>query len=404
MGYNAGTVGSPSTVDVKSGKAQLQQFHYNKKAIIDIKDEMLLGQLSGTMSQPKNEGKEVVKHRIVPILDDANEVSGSGIGTDGTTATTGNLYGSSRSIGVISGKLPALGEASGRANKVSMSRQERRGSIVNQGIFMEYTKDELAFDSDPMLKEHLTREIVRSAAQINEDYLAIQLVNGAGINYFAGDATSIATIDQTAVPTLADLVRLDIMLDNKKCPRDTTVITGSRLVDTKTVQAARYMFISPDMKMDFMSIEALDSTTTNVKMAFVPVEQYSDANSNGKYIKAIAGEIGKVGPFRIVVHPKMVTRAGEGAAWTDQATFRNNGTKFDVYSNLVVGSGAFTHIAFEFGAGSQGKFKVQHKTPEELRSRENPYGKFGMTVIEWWSGVLIERPEWISNYYTASKY
>jgi N4-gp56 family major capsid protein len=162
------------------------------------------------------------------------------------------------------------------------------------------------------------------------------------------------------------------------------------------------MFISPDVKMDFMGIKAMNGTDD----AFISVEKYSDANSNGKYIKAIAGEIGKVGPFRLVVHPKMINRAGEGAAWVTGVTndlFRNTGAKFDVYPNMVIGSGAFTHLAFEYGAGTAGAFNVKHKTPEELRTRENPYAKFGMTIIEFWSGILVERPEWIANYYTSSK-
>jgi len=397
MGYNSGTTVAPSTVDKKAGNAQLVQHYYNKKAIIDVKDEMLLGQLSSTTGIPKNQGKEIVKHRYVPILDDANANAGSGLSTDGVTLTDGNLYGSSRAVGVITGKLPTLGENSGRANKVSISRQERRGSIVNQGLLTEYSKDELSFDTDPMLKEHITREAVRAAAQVNEDYLAIQLTTKAGINYFAGDATSIATVDHLSLPTIQDLYRIDIQLDNNKCPKDTTVITGSRLVDTKTVQAARYMFISPDMKMSFMAMKAMNG----IDDAFISVERYADANSNGKYIKAIAGEIGKVGPFRLVVHPKMITRAGEGASGTNEL-YRTTGGKFDVYPNMIIGSGSFTHLAFESGAGSTGAFNIKHKTPEELRTRENPYGKFGMTVIEWWSGVLVERPEWIANYFTSS--
>jgi N4-gp56 family major capsid protein len=99
--------------------------------------------------------------------------------------------------------------------------------------------------------------------------------------------------------------------------------------------------------------------------------------------------------------------AASGAAWTTSTAtepFRNDGTNFEVYSNVVVGSGAFTHIGFEFGAGTQGKFNIVHKTPEELRTRENPYAKFGMSVLEFWNGVLIERPEWICNYVTASRY
>lgn len=477
MAYELGTTVTPSTVDTVAGNGQFNQKHYNKKAIIDIKDEMILSQMSSTMAMPKNQGKEVVKHRYVPVLSDENENANSGLDSLGS-ASNGNLYASSRGMGYIAGKLPELGEDSARVNKVSFSRKEVRGSIKNRGFFYEWTKDEMNFDSDPKLKSHITTEAVRAANQVNEDILASDLINGAGVVYYSGDASSVGTIDSNSVPTIQDLIRIDTQLDNNKCPKDTKVIAGSTLIDTRTVQAARYMFISPDMKMDFMSIKALNGTDD----AFVPVEQYAKANQNGKYVTAIHGEIGKVGPFRIVVHPKMVKystsvdgasgatfgkevdtftlvsgadvlqtngtnitgvvvyNVTKGAALTlttdytitaatgvvtivnnaasdigdiitvaydddgSSAAFRNDGSNYEVYANLVIGSGSFTHIGFEFGAGTQGKFNIQHKTPEELRSRENPYGKFGMTVIEWWNGVLIERPEWIANYITASKY
>lgn len=407
MAYNTGKTGAVSTIDAKAANAQINQKHYNKKAIIDIKDEMIFSQMSSTMGMPQNQGKEVVKHRYIPVLSDENEVANSGLDALGV-ASNGNLYGSSRGAGYIAAKMPDLGEDSERVNKVSFSRKEVRGTIQNRGFFYEWTKDEMNFDSDPKLKAHITTEAVRAANQVNEDILAIELINGAGVTYFTGDAVSIATVNQTSVPTIQDLIRLDTQLDNNKCPKDTTVIAGSNMVDTRTVQAARYMFISPDMKMTFMEMKALNGTDD----AFVSVEQYAKANANGKYVTAIHGEIGKVGPFRIVVHPKMVKYstaldAASGAAWVSAVgtdPFRNDGAKFDVYPNLVIGSGAFTHIGFEFGAGTQGKFNIKHKTPEELRSRENPYAKFGMTVIEFWNGVLIEKPEHIANLITASKY
>lgn len=409
LNYNAGTTVTPSTVDNGAGNGQLRQNFYNKKAIIDIKDEMILSQMSGTMAQPKHQGKEVVKHRYIPLLsDENNNPLQVGLDATGVAYANGNLYGSSRGTGFIEGKLPDLGEDSGRVNKVAFSRKEVKGNIVNRGFFFEWSKDEVNFDSDPQMKQHITTEAVRGANQINEDVLAIELINGAGINYFAGDATTLATINETSVPTIQDLIRLDTELDNNKCPRDTKVITGSRLIDTKTVAAARYMFISPDVKMDFMGIKAINGTDD----AFVPVEQYQAASGNKKFVKTIHGEIGKVGPFRIVVHPKMVrysdaTDAAIGAAWaTSVATdpFRNDGSKFEVYPNLVVGSEAFTHIGFEFGAGTAQKFNVTTKMPEELRTKENPYAKTGMTVIEFWNGVLIERPEWIAVYNTSASY
>jgi len=413
MVYNTGKTGGESTIDNAAGNTQIRQEYYNKKAIIEVKDEMILAQMSDSMTQPKNMGKEVVRHRYIPLLSDEN-AGGAGLGLDssGIAYANGNLYGSSRGMGVITGKLPNLGEDSKEVNKVSFSRKEVRGNIVPRGFYFTWTKQEVQFDSDPKWKMHVTEQAVRGAAQINEDVLAIELINGAGINAFAGDATTLATIDATSVPTLKDLYAIDTELDNNDCPKDTKIITGSKLTDTKTVEAARYLFISPEQKMDYMSIEALDSTPTNPKMAFIPVKQYADAAKDGKYIKAIHGEIGAVGPFRIVVNKKMVkysdaAGAAVGAAWASNATndlFRNDGTKFEVYPSLIVGSGCFTHIGFEYGAGTQGKFDVKTKTPEQLQTLQNPYANEGMTVVQFWNGVLISRPDHLAVYNTNSKF
>lgn len=480
MGYNNG---ANSSVDQAAGNTQIRQEYYNKKAIIDLKDEMYLSQLSSTVGQPKNQGKEVVKHRYLKLLSDENSVANSGIDPDGVTLNNGNLYASSRSIGFIEGRLPDLSEDSTTSNKVNFSRKQVRGKIKNRGFNFEYTKEEVDFDTDPQRNQHLTTEAVRGANQINEDILAIELINRAGVVFNAGsgkdltldgtnnDDSDLATIDNTSIPNIRDLIRIDTELDNNMCPRDTKVIVGSKFTDTKTIQAARYMFISPDAKMDFMAIKKLNGTDD----AFISVEKYEGATGNKKYIKTIHGEIGAVGPFRIVVHPKMVMHEGvgalvgietdafvlatetdgldtgeaaltgvtvynvtQGAALTlttdytisggiisivdtaastigdtihvsydddgTSASYRNDGTRYHVYSNLVVGSEAFTHIGFEFGAGTAGKFNIKHHTPESLVTRDNKYGKIGMTVIEWWNGVLVDRPEWIAVYRTCATY
>lgn len=395
--------GSNSSIE-KTGNSQIRQDFFDKKAVIDIQDEMYLQKLSGTTNMPKNYGETIKKYRYVPLLDDENDNS-QGLDTTGAAIAAGNLYGSSRDVGTITSKLPELSETGGRVNRVGFTRKQITASIVNRGFFFEWTKDAMNFDSDAELKMHLTREAVRGAAQINEDVLYITLVNNAGVNYFAGSATSIATItgevdDATAaVPTYVDLLNLDIELTNNKCPRDTKVIAGSRMIDTKTVRSARYMFISPDVEISFRAMTDLAGNP-----AFVDVKEYTSANGDGKYIQALNGEIGAVGPFRIVVHPNAIMRSGAGAAVTANAAgLRNDGTNYDVYPCLVVGSEAFTHVGFEFGAGTKGKFKTNTKMPEENRDRQDPFGKVGFTAIEFWNGILVDRPEHIAVYNIASK-
>lgn len=395
--------GSNSSIEA-TGKSQIRQDFFDKKAVIDIQDEMYLQKLSGTTNMPKNYGETIKKYRYVPLLDDENDNS-QGLDTTGAAIAAGNLYGSSRDVGTITSKLPELSETGGRVNRVGFTRKQITASIVNRGFFFEWTKDAMNFDSDAELKMHLTREAVRGAAQINEDVLYITLVNNAGVNYFAGSATSIATItgevdDATAaIPTYVDLLNLDIELTNNKCPRDTKVIAGSRMIDTKTVRAARYMYISPDVEISFRAMTDLAGNP-----AFVDVKEYTSANGDGKYIQALNGEIGAVGPFRIVVHPNAIMRSGAGAAVTANAAgLRNDGTKYDVYPCLVVGSEAFTHVGFEFGAGTKGKFKTNTKMPEENRDRQDPFGKVGFTAIEFYNGILIDRSEWLAVYNIGAK-
>lgn len=395
--------GTNSSIE-KTGNSQIRQDYFDKKAVIDIQDEMYLQKLSGTTNMPKNYGETIKKYRYVPLLDDENDNS-QGLDTTGAAIAAGNLYGSSRDVGTITSKLPELSETGGRVNRVGFTRKQITASIVNRGFFFEWTKDAMNFDSDAELKMHLTREAVRGASQINEDVLYITLVNNAGVNYFAGSATSIATItgeadDATAaVPTYVDLLNLDIELTNNKCPRDTKVIAGSRMIDTKTVRAARYMFISPDVEISFRAMTDLAGNP-----AFVDVKEYADANKDGKYMSALHGEIGAVGPFRIVVHPNAIMRSGAGAAVSANAAgLRNDGSNYDVYPCLIVGSEAFTHVGFEFGAGTKGKFKTNTKMPEENRDRQDPFGKVGFTAIEFWNGVLIDRNEWLAVYNIGSK-
>lgn len=396
--------GTNSSVEA-TGNSQIRQDYFDKKAVIDIQDEMYLQKLSGTTNMPKNYGETIKKYRYIPLLDDENDNS-QGLDASGSQIAAGNLYGSSRDVGTITSKLPDLSETGGRVNRVGFTRKQITASIVNRGFFFEWSKDAMNFDSDAELKMHLTREAVRGASQINEDVLYMTLVNNAGINYFAGAATSLATItgevdDETAaVPSYTDLLNLDIELTNNKCPRDTKIIAGSKMTDTKTVRAARYMFISPDVEISFRAM-----TDLHGKPAFVDVKEYADATGqNGKYMQALNGEIGAVGPFRLVVHPNAIMRTGAGATVTNNlAGLRNDGSNYDVYPCLVVGSEAFTHVGFEFGAGTKGKFKTSTMTPEQNRGTSDPYGKTGFTAIEFWNGVLIDRPEWIAVYNVGAK-
>lgn len=305
-------------------------------------------------------------------------------------ANTGNLYGSSKDVGTITSKLPALGENGGRVNRVGFKRVELEGSINKFGFFDEYSADSLSFDSDSELSMHVNREMLRGAGEITEDMLQIDLLNAAGVVRFGGDAVSSVTVtgENGATPsvlTYKDLQKLDIDLTNNLTPKHTTIQTGSRNIDTRTIPAARYMYIGSELQPMFENMKDQFD-----RPAFIPTEQYA-----GKVTLAV-GEIGICGKFRLILVPEMMHWASAGAAVTTNDGYRETGGNYDVFPTLVVGDASFQTIGFG-GSGKNAKFTIYHKKPGlDTVDKTDPYGEQGLMSIKWWYGFMILRPERIA--------
>jgi N4-gp56 family major capsid protein len=84
----------------------------------------------------------------------ANAIAALNIGAL-TQQGSGNMYGSSKDIGTISGKMPALSETGGRVNRVGFKRIELEGTLEKFGFFDEYTQESMDFDTDAQLMEHI---------------------------------------------------------------------------------------------------------------------------------------------------------------------------------------------------------------------------------------------------------
>lgn len=386
--------GSNSTIS-GAGATQLHPHFYWKKALIDIVKEQVFMPLADVRSMPKNFGKTIKQYHYIPLLDDRN-VNDQGIDASGAVIANGNLYGSSKDIGTITAKLPALSETGGRVNRVGYKRVELQGTFENFGFFDEYTAESLNFDTDAELEMHISRESLRGANEITEDALQIDLLNAAGVVRYAGSATSNATISgetgNVDVVTYGDLMKMAIDLDNNRCPKATTVIDGSRMIDTKTIPAARILYIGSELQT---TIEKMTDYFGNP--AFVPVHKYANGGT------VLNGEIGTIGYFRIVVAKEMLHWAGVGATVTNNAGYRATAGKYDVYPMLVVGSGSFTAIGFQTD-GKTVKFDITHKKPgKETADRFDPYGKLGFHSIQWYYGFMAIRPEWIALVKTVAE-
>lgn len=307
---------------------------------------------------------------------------------------TGNLYGSSKDVGTISGKLPVLSEHGGRVNRVGFRRIEIEGSIEKFGFFDEYTQESLDFDTDEELEMHVNREMLRGANEITEDMIQIDLLNGAGVVMFSGDALGDDEMSpEVTTPsevTYDDFVKLGIELQNNRCPKQTKVISGSRMVDTKVVDGGYVMFVGSEL------IPTLRRLTDYFgDRAFVETKHYAAAGS------VMKGEIGSIDQFRIVVAQEMQHWAGAGAAVGTNPGYRETGGNYDVYPMLVVGQGAFTTIGFQTD-GNGVKFKINHKKPGTV-DKNDPYGETGFMSIKWYYGSMVLRPERLALIKTVAR-
>jgi N4-gp56 family major capsid protein len=382
LNYNTG--GTTSDID-GAGSGQTNTFFWLKKALITARKEQSFMPLASVTNMPKHFGKTIKVYEYVPLLDDRN-ANDQGLDAAGAVIADGNLYGSSKDIGTITAKLPTLSENGGRVNRVGFTRLQREGSIAKFGFFHEFTQESMDFDSDSELMDHLSRELVTGATQLTEAVLQKDLLANAGVVIYAGAAVSNATVTGEGTESLvsyANLMRLDQTLTDNRTPRQTTVITGSRLVDTKTIPSARVLFIGSELVPVVKGMRDLFDNP-----AFIPVQQYGDAGT------ILNGEIGTVDAFRIVQVPEMLHWADVGAAVTGaNEGYRNTGGNYNVYPMLCVGDDSFTTIGFQTD-GKTVKFSVLTKMPgRETADKTDPYGETGFSSIKWYYGILIKRPE-----------
>ena len=404
--------------------AQARTDYYYKKAIISVRDQQYFMPLADVRAMPKHMGKKIKQDVYVPLLDVLN-TGDQGINAAGTALTAGewsgwnssgvlqgstyanegaavtgagtggevaindqNLYGSSKDTGTITSKIPALSETGGRVNRVGFTRTQIEADLLKRGFFTEYTQESMDFDSDSELLMHITEEALVGANELTEAELQADLITEASANgtvYYMGGTTKL-TVDE--VVTYSDLLTLSIALDDNKTPKSTKVIAGSRMIDTKTINGGRIMYIGSDL---IPAIRAMVDLHSNP--AFVSVEKYADAGNT------VNGEIGSIDQFRLVVVPEMQFDEGGGASAADTAGNGANGA--NIYPMLVVGDGAFTTVGFQTD-GKSVKFTVNHKKPgKEIASLDDPYGEVGFYSIKWYYGFMALRPERLGIIWTA---
>jgi N4-gp56 family major capsid protein len=369
--------------DTGTLKKQLINDYFKREALIDQVKEQYFQPLATVTNLAPNSGKYIKQYVWRPLLDDRN-INDQGIDATGATYANGNIYGSSKDISTIQGKLPVIGETGGRYNRVGFTRDVIEGTISDLGFFFEFSKDELQFDTEPQLLSHFTREALRGANEITEDVLQMDLINGASANtYYCGaGVTANSGMGETSEITYNDLIKIAKILTENRVPKQYKMFTGSTNTDTRTVAGGWTLYVGPEMRQSFMAMTDLHN-----RPAFVPVEQYASG------VEPVKGEIGRVYEFRIVEVPEMLHYEGAGASIASSPTMDNDGTNYNVYPMLIIGAESFTTIGFRTN-GKSFNFEIMKKMPGEATMDFNdPYGRRGIWSIQWTYGTMILRSE-----------
>lgn len=380
---------NPNSVPSTVGE-QINVSYWHKKSLIEAKKEMYFMQLADVTNMPKHYGKEIKVFHYMPLLDDRN-VNDQGIDASGVTISNGNLYGSSKDIGTINSKLPVLTENGGRVNRVGYTRKVISGNLFKFGFFHEFTQESLDFDSDSELYGHMSREMLIGATQLTEAVLQKDLLNGAGTIVYPGEATSPETITaegaDPSIVTYDTLSRLNQILDDNRTPKQTKIIDGSRMIDTRVVSGGRLAYIGSEVTS---LLKVIKDPFQNP--AWVALKHYANATT------PVHGEVGSIDNFRFIEVPEMLHWAAAGAVVGTNPGYRSSTNsageeRYDVFPILVVGEGAFTTIGFQTD-GKTTKFKIITKMPgRETANLHDPYGEKGFSSIKWYYGILIMRPE-----------
>ena len=295
----------------------------------------------------------------------------------------------------------SLSEGAGAVNKRSLQKITVETSLARYGEMIDYT-DEVDLFSEDYIQVKYREELGELANSRQEDLIQLDML-GTATRLYSGAATSIGTVGAEAVSDGStdatskvsyDLIRKAVKkLTRNRAKKNTSLVTGSTKIDTKTVARAFYAVIDADVKTDLENL--VRGSSYEKEFAWIPVQKYGDAATIAD------GEVGAMYEVRFIEAEAAVVYAGKGAnvpaSYT--GTLANTGGKFDVHAILFPTEGAFATV----GLKGQGKINFKSKSPEEVEL-VNPYGTTGFFSYNFfYAGIILEPEKLLAVYCGASK-
>lgn len=371
--------------------------YYDRAGIKAANRKNIYGQFVSRKEMPNKMGKTFKISKFLHMYDRAL--------SDPDFAAKG--YMTARTADEVSAALTnaSLAEGAGAVNKRSLQKITVETSFARYGEMIDYT-DEVDLFSEDYIQVKYREELGELANSRMEDLIQLDML-GTGTVLYSGTATSKATIgDSIATDGSEDadwLVSYDLIrkavrkLVRNRAKKNTTIVTGSTKIDTKTIASSYYAIIDADVKTDLENITR--GTSYEKHFAYVPFHKYGDAT------KAAEGEVGSMYEVRFIESESAVVYAGKGA--TVPAGYAGSlaytGTigvdaKFDVHAILFPTENAFATV----GLKGQGKIKFNAQDPSKVELI-NPYGTQGFFSYNfWYAGIILEEEKLLAVYCGAT--
>ena len=300
----------------------------------------------------------------------------------------------------------ALSEGAGAVNKRSLQKITVETTLARYGEMIDYT-DEVDLFSEDYIQVKYREELGELANSRMEDLIMMDMLGTPTVMY-SGDATTKGTIgngiaidgsEDAEWKVSYDLIRKAVRkLKRNRAKKNTSVVTGSTKIDTKTVAPAYYAIIDADTKTDLENL--VRGVSYEKEFAYVEAHKYADAAS------LVDGEVGKMYEVRFIEAEEAPVFAGKGATVPDgyAGTLAYTGTigsgaKFDVHAILFPTQDAFATV----GLKGQGKIVFNSKSPEAVEL-VNPYGTTGFFSYNFfYAGIILQPEKLLAVYVGATK-
>ena len=417
--------------------------HYYDKAGVKAANAVALyAQFADRRSMPLKMGKTYKVSKWLHIFDREDGVGDFGTKGYLTARNVADVSAGLASTGSADGKhadttyaggTAALYEGAGAVNKRTIKKVTLETSLSRYGEMIDYT-DEVEMFSEDMMQVHYREELGLLANRRAEDLVQLDMLSSTNMMYVgtAGamdevgqDTTAADGTDDVDSKVNYDLIRKGVRrLVRNRAEKNTSIVTGSTKIDTRTVNKAFYAIVGPEVKFDLESVtKGSVSANGTTEYAYIPAYKYADASNLAE------GEVGAMNDVRFIESESALVYAGQGAVaapaaagdtyagdlstttYADGAaviaargaasvwnrTADNYGAAgvgvdaleyFDVFPILFPTKGSFATV----GLKGHGKIKFNSQAPSKIELG-NPYGTTGFFSYNMWYAGIILREE-----------